>query len=251
MKNGDRELVYTLIDRTQAGEIPWRQTLAHPVARLEALEPPLKFNLSGGDESQSFLPFVLSVLNQETGVLMQKISEPPGGAGLLLMLFREAAAFVANQTPATAAVDLDAMPSSFDASETLEALLTTNPPQGDDIVSHLGMAQLDSLPFGVVHLDADGRILFYNQNECRHSGLKREDVEGKNFFTQIAPYTAGDLHRRFRDMIEGRATRLVEHFNYVFRAPNQTPREAMIVMSCNRRTNGVRLLIINSRSARR
>jgi photoactive yellow protein len=75
--------------------------------------------------------------------------------------------------------------------------------------------QLDGLPYGVIELDADGRILTYNAGEAELSGRQPEKVIGKNFFTQVAPCTdVRDFHGRFVDLIEHRS---VNHeFDFVF-----------------------------------
>lgn len=46
---------------------------------------------------------------------------------------------------------------------------------------------LDALPFGVVGLDASGRVERYNAYEAALSGLTPARVIGKHFFTAIAP----------------------------------------------------------------
>ena len=48
---------------------------------------------------------------------------------------------------------------------------------------------LNELPFGVVKMDLDGTVLEYNHAEAKLSGLSRENVIGRNFFTQVAPCT--------------------------------------------------------------
>lgn len=46
---------------------------------------------------------------------------------------------------------------------------------------------LDALPFGVILLDATGKIIFYNRSEEAHADRKRTEVVGKNFFKEVAP----------------------------------------------------------------
>jgi len=50
-------------------------------------------------------------------------------------------------------------------------------------------ALLNELPFGVVKMDLNGTVLEYNDTEAKLSGLSRENVIGRNFFTQVAPCT--------------------------------------------------------------
>jgi len=79
-------------------------------------------------------------------------------------------------------------------------------------VDSISEEELDSLPHGVIQLDAEGVVLRYNAFESGLSGLSKPKVLGKNFFKQIAPCTdiqqfygrfrggvaAGQLHCTFR-----------------------------------------------------
>lgn len=49
---------------------------------------------------------------------------------------------------------------------------------------------LDQHPYGIICLDAGGRILRYNLAEARFARLDRASVLGKRFFGQAAPCTA-------------------------------------------------------------
>jgi photoactive yellow protein len=50
-------------------------------------------------------------------------------------------------------------------------------------------ATLDQLPFGVVALAQDGSVAGYNAAESALSGMTRERVLGRPFFTGVAPCT--------------------------------------------------------------
>jgi photoactive yellow protein len=52
---------------------------------------------------------------------------------------------------------------------------------------------LDALPFGVVRMDRDGTVTGYNAAERRLSGLGRDRVLGRRFFTGVAPCTDNAL----------------------------------------------------------
>ena len=56
-------------------------------------------------------------------------------------------------------------------------------------VTLLSETELDALPFGVICLDPDGKVLRYNLAESRLARLDRAQVLGKNFFRRIAPCT--------------------------------------------------------------
>lgn len=63
-------------------------------------------------------------------------------------------------------------------------------------------AQINALPFGVIQLDDDGRIIEYNAFEQQFAGRRRADVLGRRFFTDVAPCTNNRLLRgRFREGI--------------------------------------------------
>ena len=79
---------------------------------------------------------------------------------------------------------------------------------------------LDRLPFGVVRLSADGTVLAYNAPEARLSGLRPENVIGRNFFREIAPCTGvQEFEGAFRAMCAaGRSARVELDFVFVFPA---------------------------------
>lgn len=74
--------------------------------------------------------------------------------------------------------------------------------QGDRLDAQLGQAvpeDLNRADFGIIKIDDDGEILFFNQYESDLSGVAPEDAVGKNFFTEIAPCTNNRLFRgRFK-----------------------------------------------------
>lgn len=51
----------------------------------------------------------------------------------------------------------------------------------------MSVADLDALPFGVIALDAAGRVESYNVTEGRYAGMSAEAVVGRHFFTAVAP----------------------------------------------------------------
>jgi photoactive yellow protein len=46
---------------------------------------------------------------------------------------------------------------------------------------------LDALPFGVIRVDATGRVAYYSATESRQSGLRAHNAVGLDFFAQLAP----------------------------------------------------------------
>ncbi|HBP19272.1 MAG TPA: photoactive yellow protein [Planctomycetes bacterium] len=76
-------------------------------------------------------------------------------------------------------------------------------------------AQADASDFGVVKLDAEGKVLLYNRWESELAGVPVDQAEGKNFFTEVAPCTNNRLvFGRFKKGIE--AQELDAEFNYTF-----------------------------------
>jgi photoactive yellow protein len=86
-------------------------------------------------------------------------------------------------------------------------------------VENLDPDDLDSCPFGVIHLDARGHILHYNSYEERLANLKREDVVGKSFFFEVAPCTrVRTFYGRFLDGVARGALNATFGFVFPFRA---------------------------------
>lgn len=82
-------------------------------------------------------------------------------------------------------------------------------------------AELDAVHFGVIGLDPDGVVLRYNLYESRLARLDRNQVVGRNFFSEIAPCTRTDAFEgRFRKFVErgglGDGGAKIERFEYVF-----------------------------------
>ena len=73
-----------------------------------------------------------------------------------------------------------------------------------DALHELSDDELDALPFGIIGLDAEGRVLRYNVAEARLARLDRSRVVGKSFFTEIArcaavPVFQGSFERLVAD----------------------------------------------------
>lgn len=73
---------------------------------------------------------------------------------------------------------------------------------------------LDSLAFGAIELDRQGRILRYNAAEAEISGRQQDGMVGRDFFADVAPCTRGEAFEgRFRAGVEAGA--LDVQFTYV------------------------------------
>lgn len=78
----------------------------------------------------------------------------------------------------------------------------------EDIGRHVELltpAEIDELPFGVVRLDASGRVLRLSAPEARQSGYGDREAVGLSFFTEVAPcfWSAAILERVERSLAAG------------------------------------------------
>ena len=105
----------------------------------------------------------------------------------------------------------------------------------------LTMAELDQLPFGMIQLDASGRILEFNAVESRLAALDQRQQIGKHFFTEVAPCTKVQaFYGRFKEGV------LQEHLDTTFSfhfAFKQNPRDVTVRLFYSRRTRSVWVMI--------
>ena len=67
-------------------------------------------------------------------------------------------------------------------------------------VEQLSLQAIDALPFGVVRLDAMGKVTYYSKTEAEQSGFGDRRAIGRDFFTQMAPCLATpELMRRIAE----------------------------------------------------
>lgn len=129
--------------------------------------------------------------------------------------------------PATPAVPsrpafAEAPPAPFPASPSGPTFLM---PLGQGLdfgaVSQLSPEQLDSLPYGLITLDANGRVLHYNDTESRMVGLPKERVVGRSFFGEVAPCArVREFQGRFEQLARDPLRVRVQTFDFVFRFAN-------------------------------
>jgi photoactive yellow protein len=116
-------------------------------------------------------------------------------------------------------------------------------PTGED-VPQIDFATLDLLPYGIIVVDEEGIVLYYNAREEEISGRRRASLLGKNFFTDVAPCTqAQEFHGRFRETMSREGH--IASFHFHFSLPDQ-PREAEITLKSFER-DGARLCLISVR----
>jgi photoactive yellow protein len=79
----------------------------------------------------------------------------------------------------------------------------------------VGEDVLNQADFGIVRVDDEGVVQFYNTYESQLAGVEPEQAQGKNFFTQLAPCSNNRIfYGRFKKGV--RAGELDERFNYTF-----------------------------------
>ena len=109
--------------------------------------------------------------------------------------------------------------------------------KADDLTT----AELDQLPFGMIQLDASGRILKFNAVESRLASLDQQQQIGKHFFTEVAPCTKVQaFYGRFKEGV------LQEHLDTTFSfhfAFKQNPRDVTVRLFYSRRTQSVWVMV--------
>lgn len=108
-------------------------------------------------------------------------------------------------------------------------------------VDEMNSAELDALPFGMIQLDATGKILKFNKTEAELARINRQRQLGKNFFEDVAPCTrVKEFYGRF---LEGLARKeLYETFGFVFKFAHG-PRNVAITLFYAQATQSVWVLV--------
>jgi len=79
--------------------------------------------------------------------------------------------------------------------------------------------EVDSLPFGLIAVDADGTIEQYNAYESKMARLPKDRVIGRNFFRDVAPCASVQAFQgRFERFVQGSGD-AAESFDFEFRFP--------------------------------
>jgi photoactive yellow protein len=85
-------------------------------------------------------------------------------------------------------------------------------------VSRLSPAELDKLPYGLICLDAQGRVVHYNDTESRLAQLPKERVIGRSFFGEVAPCArVREFEGEFKELVRDPSTVRVRSFDFIFR----------------------------------
>lgn len=120
-----------------------------------------------------------------------------------------------SESPATDVEVVDSFDDTGASTATADGDLSFEDDALADTLGTLPEEVLDEAPFGIVQVDDDGIVQFYNQYESNLAGVDPEDAIGKNFFTQLAPCSGNRLfHGRFKKGIK--KNELDERFTYTF-----------------------------------
>jgi photoactive yellow protein len=120
----------------------------------------------------------------------------------------------------------------------------TTPPTVTEVLEHadrMTAEELDRAPYGMIQLDATGRILNYNAVESKLASLRKEDAIGKQFFTEVAPCTkVQDFYGRFKEGVIRESLDTSFRFHFAFK---QNPRDVTVRLLYSKRTRTVWVLI--------
>jgi photoactive yellow protein len=101
--------------------------------------------------------------------------------------------------------------------------------------------ELDQLPYGMIQLDANGRILKFNAVESRLASLPQQQQIGKHFFTEVAPCTkVQDFYGRFKEGVLREELDSSFQFHFAFK---QNPRDVTVRLFYSKRTKSVWVMV--------
>ncbi|MEM9693680.1 MAG: PAS domain-containing protein [Myxococcota bacterium] len=103
-------------------------------------------------------------------------------------------------------------------------------------IRRLDPKKLDDLPYGLIVLDAQGRVVRYNDTESRLAGLPPERVIGRDFFREVAPCTrVREFEGRFRELVADPHGVKVQTFDFVFRFEHSEQQVSIVIVPARRR----------------
>lgn len=83
------------------------------------------------------------------------------------------------------------------------------------VLDRIPSGELDSLPFGLIKLDTEGKVLEYNMTESAMTGRDPSQVLHRNFFTDVAPCTkTPEFYGKFVEGVQSKFLNTV--FEYCF-----------------------------------
>jgi len=107
-------------------------------------------------------------------------------------------------------------------------------------LDRLSDEELDTIPYGVIQLKADGTVLSYNKAEAKNAGGISRPI-GRHFFLEVCPSASGpELEGRFRQAI---ADRLIDDTFHCTLSSGPVPRRVQVRMYYSVRTRSVWLFV--------
>lgn len=103
-------------------------------------------------------------------------------------------------------------------------------------LDRLTVEEMDAIPYGVVQLDLDGRVLSYNRAEAENVGVMPRPL-GLHFFFDVAP--SANVPEFYGRFLEGVAQQRLDHtFSFTFSCALM-PRRVMVRLYYSMRTGTV------------
>jgi photoactive yellow protein len=118
----------------------------------------------------------------------------------------------------------------------MSALSSQHTPSLHDLqsVDKMTPGELDTLPFGAIRLDQNGKILSYNRTEATLTGRDPQRVIGRNFFTDVAPCTNVQAFAgRFREGFAKRDMHVIFPYRFDF---EMAPRDVTVTLFYSQQT---------------
>jgi photoactive yellow protein len=108
-------------------------------------------------------------------------------------------------------------------------------------VDTMSAEELDTLPYGMIQLDATGHILKYNAVESRLAQLPQASTIGKKFFSEVAPCTkVQQFYGQFKDGVLRESLDTTFSFHFAFK---QNPRDVTVRLFYSKRTRSVWVMV--------
>jgi photoactive yellow protein len=77
-------------------------------------------------------------------------------------------------------------------------------------LGRLGPSEVAQIPFGAAELDPQGKVVAYNDTEPDELGGSRQDIVGRDFFTDVARWAGSSMiQAEFKKGVEGKALNIV------------------------------------------
>lgn len=110
-------------------------------------------------------------------------------------------------------------------------------------INRVSADELNHLPYGLIVVDTQGHVLFYNETESKLTGFARERILGKNFFQDVAPCArVKEFEGRFLDFVDGKLGR-VTFFDFAFHFERGT-QNVVIGLSHGRKSGHINIMLV-------